>query len=208
MEIILISTITEIKKSTKSIGAYEEPIISRLCNHFESLGFRAFPHVRLNVAWGSSLSDIDTLLIQDNIVVAIEVKSSHDKLAKAQRQLESLSDYVDYSYVATDKLPRNWKSRKTGLLFVSQDGVNIVRRATQLTNKPKLDSFTSLPKKCLLRFSVEERHERLLKHDIARKIRQRYQNGPIKECLKEIALCQNCSDTTCPIMHMTHPVSF
>lgn len=207
MEVTLITTTTEIKKSTKSIGAYEEPIIKRLCNHFESLGFRAFPHVRLNIAWGISLSDIDTLLIKDRIVVAIEVKSSHDKLSKAQHQLETVSDYVDYSYVATDRLPRNWASRRTGLLFVGQDGVKIVRRATQLMNKPRLSSISALPKKCLLQFSGEQHEEKLVKHEIARKIHREYGNGPIKECLKEIALCQNCSDVECPILHLTPTVS-
>lgn len=207
MEIKLFSNTMEIKKSTKSIGEYEEPIISRLCSHFESLGFKAFPHVRLNIAWGPSLSDVDTLLIQDNIVVAIEVKSSHDKLSRAQHQLESLSDYVDYSYVATDKLPRVWNSRKTGLLFVSQDEVSIVKRATQLMDKPKLDSFTALPKKCLLRFSGEKRQEKLVKHEIAHKIHHLYRNESIRDCLKEIAFCQNCTDTACPIVSLTHAVT-
>jgi len=189
----------DIKKSTKFIGKYEAPLISRLCKHFESLGFKAFPHVRLNIAWSSSLSDVDTLLIQDNLVTVVEVKSHRDKLARAEKQLEAISDYVDYSYVATDRLPRYWKSSRLGLLFI-EDDVRVVKRASKIIGEPKLDSLIALPKKCLLQFLGQPHQERLLKYEIALRIRNLFDDESIRQCLKEIVLCQGCNHMECPIL--------
>jgi hypothetical protein len=194
-----------IKKSTKSIGKYEAPLISRLCEHFESLGFKAFPHVRLNIAWGSCLSDIDILLIRDSLVTVIEVKSYRDKLARAEKQLEAISDYVDYSYVATDRLPRHWKSSRSGLLLIKDD-VRVVKRASKIVGEPKLDSLIALPKKCLLRFLGQPHQERLLKYEIALRIRNLFDDESIRQCLKEIVLCQGCSHNECPILGLVSSI--
>jgi hypothetical protein len=199
----LILSPNSVKKSTKCVGPYERPLINKLCTHFEGLGFQAFPHVRLNVAWGPCISDIDALLIYDNLVIVVEVKSCHDKFSRAELQLEAISDYVDYLYVATDKLPKHWSSHKTGLLLIKHDVIDIVKHAPQLSSKPKLDSLMALPKKCLAKFLNQHYQKKALKYELAQEILKHFGNEMLKGCLKEIVFCTECIEESCPILSWT-----
>ena len=81
-----------IHKSTKHVGKYEEIIIQSLVTYFQLNGYEALPHSSLNIAWGSILSDIDILLVKENQLVCVEVKSHRDKLSKAPKQIDRIKD--------------------------------------------------------------------------------------------------------------------
>jgi hypothetical protein len=193
----LINGAIEVRKSCKAIGKYEAPLIATLCNHFVSSGFSAFPHVRLNVAWSAALSDIDTLLIRDQTVIAIEVKSRQDNFSRAEFQLERLRDFVDYSYVATEIMPRNFSSKHHGLLLFDDGSIKVVKRAPTLQCKPRIESLMALPKKCLFGFLSLSCPDRLTKHELTMGIVSTIDEDTIKRRIKEIVLCPGCANKKC-----------
>jgi len=195
------------KKSTKCIGKYEAPLINRICQHFDSLGFKTFPHVRFNIAWGSSLSDIDVIAMRNNVVTAVEIKSRKDKISRATSQLNAMLDYVDYTYLATDRPLRNWQHSKSGVLLVEQNEIRVVRRASKITNEPRLESLFALPKKCLLRLLGVTQDSKLLKYDIAERILAVFDDETLRQCMKEIVLCQDCNENECPIINLVSEFS-
>lgn len=79
-----------ILKSSKRIGKYEAPIIKKLEPFFQNQGFQVVPHARFNISWGNIISDIDLLLIKENKVGIVEVKSSHDNLKRAKNKFQTL----------------------------------------------------------------------------------------------------------------------
>lgn len=192
--------VQNIHRSTKHIGKYEEKIIQDLSKHFQLDGYEVVPHSSLNIAWGSVLSDIDLLLIKDQLLTYIEVKSSRDNLARAKQQVANVSDYVDYAYVATDKQIKTWEMPKVGLIHVNNENVIIVKRAKKLSNKIGSYSIMTLKKKCLARFfGIDNRFIMLVdKYELAQNV---YIN---KKCtrpiLKEIVTCGELCATNCPII--------
>jgi len=190
----------ELKRSAKAIGKYEAPLINRICSYFASDGFRVFPHIRLNVAWSASLSDVDALLIKNETIVAIEVKSSQDKFSRAHYQLKAIADYVDYAYVATDRLPRNLFEGSIGLLQIAGDTVKIIKLAEPLEGKPTVQSLMALPRKCLLNVLDIYGQKGLLKYELAHMMRDSFDDGFLRLCAKEVAFCQECTLTRCPAM--------
>lgn len=193
------SNAVTLKKSCKAMGKYEAPLISNLCNHFVSSGFSAFPHVRLNVAWSSALSDIDALLIRDQTVVAIEVKSRQDNFSRAGYQLERLRDFVDYSYIAAEKIPHNFSDERFGLLLLNKGDIRIVKKAPALKYKPRIESLMALPRKCLVSFLGPSCPSRLTKHELATGIASAIDDDTIKKRMKAIVLCSGCVGKTCKI---------
>lgn len=139
-------------KSTKRVGKYEERIIRVLTAHFVARGYEVVPHSSLNFAWGCILSDVDLLLIKNNLITYIEVKSHRDNFARVQRQIERSLDYFDYVYVATDRKIKNWASHQTGLIQIDNDRVTLIQRAKKLRTKPRYRSIVTLKKKCIARF--------------------------------------------------------
>jgi len=190
-----------INGSTKRIGKYEAKIIRSLTEYFRKKGYEVIPHARLNIAWGSILSDVDLLLLEESALTYVEVKSRRDKLPKALKQIDRVKDYVDYAYVATNKLVNDWDIPKVGLIFVQGDAVTFVRKSTRFTNRPRFSSIASLRKECLARFVRNGRTCRtyIYKYDLARYVYEFKKDECTRECLKEIVTCGNTCDTNCPI---------
>ena len=140
-----------ILKSSKRIGKYEATIIEKLEPFFQNQGFQVVPHARLNISWGNIISDIDLLLIKENKVGIVEVKSSHDNLKRAKKQISNIKDYVDFAYIATDFKPRKLPTQIAGWIFV-KDEVTIMKYPQTISNEPSHYSVDSLPKKCLERY--------------------------------------------------------
>ncbi len=109
-----------ILKSTKRIGKYETIIINNLQKYFSKLGYHAIPHARFDIAWGSILSDLDLLLVKDDQLILVEVKSSKDNLARARKQIEATEDFVDRVYIATDYEPKNGLLEKLDELLLKK----------------------------------------------------------------------------------------
>ena len=103
-----------IASSTKRMGKYEKNLIDKLTVYFNENGYNVFPHSSLNIAWGSILSDIDLLLIKNNYLIYVEVKSKRDKILKGMEQIGRKKDYIDYAYIATNKNINNWTDTKIG----------------------------------------------------------------------------------------------
>lgn len=188
-----------VAKSAKHLGAFEAKIIDTLTEHFQKSGYEVIPHSSLNIAWGRVLSDIDLLLIKDQLLTYIEVKSSRDNLARAHKQIDRIKDYIDYAYVATDKHVKKWNYRTVGLVFVKDKEVKVVRKAMRFQSKPRFYSVASLKKKCLVRFFGTGNPYLLYenKYDMAEKVYTE------KECnrllLKEIVTCGELCSSKCPI---------
>ena len=187
-----------ILKSSKKEGRHESVIIRKLITFFENLGYQAIPHARFNISWGNILSDIDLLLIKDDEVIAVEVKSSKDNLRRARKQIDNMRDYVDYAYVATDYVPRKFHIRNAGLIYVNGHVV-ILKRSKLLNDVPRLYSLDSLPKKCLCRWAKtqNQRYSQKSKLDLAGQIMNN--SCQLKPKIKEIVTCGLDCDHGCPI---------
>lgn len=193
--------VANIAKSKKRLGKYEKTIINRLTEYFLCKGYEVVPHSRLNVAWGSILSDVDLLLLKDNLLTCVEVKSCRDKIGRAPEQIERIKDFVDYAYVATEREVPNWNIPKVGLILIQDDCINVVRVAEKFQNKPKFLSLLTLKKKCLgMFFSVDINSLRQIdKYDLAQNVYTLKAAKCSRDYLREIATCgENCS-VFCPM---------
>jgi hypothetical protein len=193
-------TAEKVSKSTKRIGRYEHEIIKKLEAHFIQQGYDVVPHASFNIAWGSIISDIDLLLIKDNLLTLIEVKSSHDNLRRAKKQVRNILDFVDFVYVATDYHPRKWYMKDIGFIVVKEK-IDMRREAKQITRTPSNSSIGSLKKICLSRmmgFSSELQTKKLSKMDLVYQIQSIRTNG-LKNELKEIITCGSTCKSSCPI---------
>jgi hypothetical protein len=191
--------------STKRIGKYEEIIINILANHFKSKGYDVFPHSSLNIAWGSTLSDIDLLLVKDNLLTYIEVKSSRDNISRARKQIDRVIDYVDYAYVATDKNVKKWEMGSAGLILIRNEKVILAKRGKKFHSKPRFYSVVTLRKKCLSRFfGMDKRCITMAKtYELAQRVYKKDKCS--REILKEIVTCGELCLTCCPISQREVP---
>ena len=178
-------------KSTKKAGKYEDAIIDQLQPYFARLGYDAVPHARFDIAWGSILSDVDLLLIKDDQLILIEVKSSRDNLSRAKNQIREIEDFVDLIYLATDYYPRKWPSGKAGRIVVKEGQVNILKEAKPLDRLPKLETLLSLRRESLSKLLGKSMHEtkKLTKFQLAILAREINQQD-LKNQLKELVTCQ------------------
>ena len=180
-----------ILKSKKRMGKYEKIIIQDLNNHFLKLGYDVVPHARFDIAWGSIVSDIDLLLIKNNKLIMIEVKSSKDTLSRAKKQINAVEDFIDEAYVATNYLPRKWPSEKAGRITVTSKGVKVIKKAKKLERQPKLHTLLSLRRESLLRLSSDTMiiPKNMKKYEIASQILKDNSEN-LKSKLQEIVTCQ------------------
>ena len=194
-----------ILKSSKHEGRHESVIIKKLVVFFEDLGYQTIPHARFNIAWGNILSDVDLLLLKNDEIAAVEVKSSKDNLKRARKQIEHIKDYVDYAYVATDYIPRKFSLRNTGLIYVN-GSVVILKSPKLLSDSPRLYSLDSLPKKCLCRWAKTKNqiYSNKSKSYLANQILN--SSDGLKSKVKEIVTCGLNCDHGCPIWRFEESV--
>jgi hypothetical protein len=179
-----------ILKSTKKVGKYELGIIKNLQKYFSNLGYHAIPHARFDVAWGSILSDLDLLLIKDDQLILVEVKSSKDNLSRARKQIDAIEDFVDKVYIATDYEPKKWPSRKAGRIIVQENSIQIIKEPKIFNREPKLKTLLVLRKSSLSSLLMNlESGNNLTKYQIARKIQQSHTQN-LKNEIKQIITCQ------------------
>jgi hypothetical protein len=190
-----------ISSSTKHAGIYETGIINRLAGHFRDTGYDVIPHAQLNIAWGSILSEVDLLLVKRNALTYVEVKSRRDKFSKALRQIQRMKDYVDYAYVATDRVVNMRDLPNVGLIFVRSDQVTFLKEPKRFCSVPRFSSVVSLKKKCLLRLlgNGDTCPGNLGKYELAQYVLTTRRTECTRECIKEIVTCGETCDTTCPI---------
>ena len=188
-----------IAKSTKRMGRYEEKIIESLKKHFLLKGYEVIPHSSLNIAWGSIISDIDVLLLKNQTLTCIEVKSSRDNLARAKQQIDRLMDYVDYAFVATDKQIKSLDVPNVGLLHVEGESITVLKRAKKFSSEPRFYSMVALKKKCIAKFfGTKDSHIMIVnKYELAQAVY--FKRNCSRECLKEIVTCAGICNVKCPI---------
>jgi len=190
-----------ILKSSKRSGKYENIIISKLKSHFENIGYDAVPHARFNIAWGNIISDVDLLLLKNNKLTMIEVKSSRDKLQKAKNQINNVRDFVDFVYLATDYRPKKWSQKNTGMLLVN-GSVDVIKEPKPLIQPPRHESIDALQKKCLKRLAQIKGHknsDNLRKYELVNLIKNNNTDPLSKDEIKEVVTCGLKCDTDCPI---------
>ena len=149
------------------------------------------------------MSDVDLLVTKDQIVIAIEVKSSHDNLDRARLQLSKLSNYVDYVFLATDYEVDDWNEPAIGLLLVRRDRVLLARKGVKLSSRPSFQSLFALQHKCLSRMLGAERPTYLNKYDTAKRVDLLGDDDILRECVKEIVTCGGQCSSNCPIWNFT-----
>jgi Holliday junction resolvase-like predicted endonuclease len=187
-------------KSTKHVGKYEEKIIQTLAAYFQLEGYEVVPHSSLNIAWGSVISDVDLLLIKNQLLTFVEVKSSKDKIARAKKQIDRVKDYVDYAYVATEKNVEDWALVKVGLIRVRDRTVTLLKNPSKFSKKPRFYSVATLKKKCLARlFGIDNRHIlSVSKYELAKHVYTK--RKCTRSILREIVTCGELCATNCPIV--------
>jgi len=183
---------TNILTSTKQEGRYEKLIIHKLKIFFENQNFHVIPHARFNVAWGSILSDLDLLLIKDNMLTLVEVKSSKDNIERIKKQFQSIQDYVDYYYVATDFQPKKIPLQDAGWILVNEN-IEIKNNAKKLERSPTMGSILSLKKQSLhsLLGMSELEAKQFSKYELAIKITKKSNQSNLKDNLKAIVTCNS-----------------
>ena len=178
--------------STKREGKYEKPIIHKLKIFFENQNYHVIPHARFNIAWGSMLSDLDLLLIKGNVLTLVEVKSSKDNIERVKKQFQTIQDYVDYYYVATDFSPKHIPVHDAGWILVD-DSVKIKNNAKKLERSPTLDSILSLKKQSLhsLLGLSESEAKQFSKYELACQVSKQSTHTHLKNTLQAIVTCNS-----------------
>jgi hypothetical protein len=194
-------TVKNISKSTKHVGKYEKELIQTLADYFRIKGYEVIPHSSLNIAWGSVISDVDLLLIKNQLLTYIEVKSTRDKIGRAKQQIERIKDYVDYAYVATNKYAINFEMNKVGLIKIREDKIEFIKKAKRFSNKPSFYSVATLKKKCLFRFLGTDAHylSCISKYELAQSVYAKGDSANMRKALKEIVTCGDLCASSCPL---------
>ena len=163
---------SNILNSTKKIGKNEGELITRLTRYFQKQDYFVAPHSRFNIAWGSTISDLDLLLIKDNVISYIEVKSKNDKIKKAVIQIDRVSDIIDFGWIATEKKSIKVDSPHIGIIKINNNDVEIVKYPIKFKSRPSLETLFSLKKSCLLKLlNKEEKNKKFIfKYDVAKYI--------------------------------------
>jgi hypothetical protein len=161
-------------------------------------------HVRLNVAWSSVVSDVDVLATNGLDLIAVEVKSSRDNLARASKQLHALDSYVDYVYLAMEGTKETTIDKKIGILLVQGNYVVCPRPATRLTGRPDIVAMARLQRICLSRISPE-RQWFGSKLSLAETARGALDEEGLRRCVGEVVTCMRQCDTSCPIWKFQAP---
>lgn len=183
---------TKVLKSRKRLGRHETPIIETLADYFKKLGYNVLPHSRFDIAWGSILSDIDLLLIKDDSLTLVEVKSSKDNLLRAKKQFKEIRDYVDYVYIATDYYPRKWPlDIDVGRIVVKNETIDFLQMAKKIERAPSIQSIMSLKKEDLTIMLGLQKHQtnNTLKYVMAIQLQREKDSSILKNMLKVAVTC-------------------
>ncbi len=187
------------------LGKFEEPLIKTVAQYFRRRGYRVVSHTTLNLAYRNVLSDVDLLVIKDDVVAAIEVKSSRDSLRRGSFQASKLSNYVDYVFIATDQKIRDWDNSVAGLLLVNEDEVVLAKQGPRFSTRPSFQSLFALQHKCLSRMlGAGSTANYLNKYETARRVDSLGDDDVLKECVKEIVTCSGQCASDCPIWDFTN----
>lgn len=183
---------TKILKSRKRLGKHEKQIIETLSDYFEKIGYKVLPHSRFDIAWGSILSDIDLLLIKNDTLTLVEVKSSKDNLSRVKKQFEEIRDYVDYVYIATDYYPKKWPLDNTGRIVIKDGIIDFLKKPEKIEQIPTVNSIMSLKKSDLTTMLGLQKHQtnKIPKYAMATQLREEKSGDDLKIMLK-IAVTSN-----------------
>lgn len=181
-----------ILRSSKVPGRFESRIIGTLGDHFRSCGYHVIPHARFDIAWGAILSDLDLLLVREDQLTVIEVKSSRDHLARAAAQIDRCLDFADAAYIATDYYPRVWPACPAGRIVVDNNTVDVLQEPGRPDGHPDariLRALDSLRKSSLVRLLPGYPRSHIV-YDMARAVYASY-DGDLKHAIKCIVTCQD-----------------
>lgn len=190
--------------SVKKIGKYERKLFRVLTSYFESRGFEVSPHIQLNIAWGSIISDVDLVATRDDTFIAIEVKSRRDKFKHAFQQIYRICDFFDRVYIASDKskrfLEKNWQDKTVGLLRLEGELVTERKDGELLLDDPKHSTLLMLRKICLSRLAqIINGNSRGNKSEIAQDVLRAMDGKHLKSIVRSIVVCNRTCEESCPI---------
>jgi hypothetical protein len=174
-----------------------------LASYFENRGFKAYSHVRLNVSWGNIISDVDLVIMDENKMLGVEVKSRKDQFRNAFQQTGKLCDFFDGVYIASDKpervIERNWQDKRIGLLLI-ENGKITEKECKPLLTKPRHSALVMLRKICLLRLAKAiDNNIGGNKNKLAFDILVATKSEPLRLVLKSIVTCERKCESACPI---------
>jgi len=187
-----------VHRSPKNLGDYEEPLMIKISEHFQELGFQTHPHSSLNFAWHGIVSDVDVLMVKDSLLYGVEIKSKKDDVKRAKKQIERLFHYVDYCYLAVEKMPKRLVEN-AGLIIVDDWGVKIIKDAPLVDGFDKR-TFRTLKRICFTKIFNTTRYGS--KHDVVDYIWAIYSSDNLKSIFRKILLCSEKECSICPLRSM------
>jgi hypothetical protein len=181
----------------------KKQLIESIECYLESMGFKVFSHVQLNLSWGNIISDIDLIAIGESVIIGVEVKSSRDTLKNAKRQIDRMTDLFDGVYVASDKPEflsiEKFAENRVGLLLVGNNDITIKKNCDILTHRPRKLTLMRLRKDCLKRMAhIVGGSTNGNKTHLVSIIMPQIENEHLRLILKQVIICdRNCDN--CPI---------
>jgi zona occludens toxin (predicted ATPase) len=183
-------SLSSLNSSPKKNGKFEEVIIDRIFKHYLNKGYNIKKHASFNIAWGSVVSEIDLILIDDEKVTIFEVKSKQDKLKKAHKQIEKFRKYADYIYVASDTLiDTNSFDESIGIMYVGKN-VDVLRDPIKISYNITAYDLKKLKKVCLGKM-VEAFYDKknITKNQMVLLIKEKYNQETINKLFRKVAFC-------------------
>lgn len=188
-------SLSSLEKSPKHNGVYEDRIIDRLGKYFKEKNYCVKKHISFNIAWGKVLSEIDLILLKDNEITIIEVKSKKDDINKSYDQIQRFKKYADYIYVASEViLKKSEFCDFVGLIYVNKN-IIFIRHPLRINNVIKKRNLEKLKKKCLRKLLNHHNklYSGLTKKELVDLIFQSYKKNVIYDKFKQIIFCnRNC----------------
>jgi len=184
-----------VHSSPKNLGNYEEPLMIKISEYFQELGFETHPHSSLNFAWHGMVSDVDVLMVKDSLLYGVEIKSKKDNVKRANKQIERLSHYVDYCYLAVEKMPKRL-IENAGLIIVDNWGVKIIKEAPLVDGFDKR-TFRTLKRICFTKIFNTTRYGS--KHKVVDYLWNIYSTKKLKSLFRRVLLCSEKDCSKCPL---------
>ena len=146
--------------------------------------------------------DVDLVIIGENTVFGVEVKSRKDQFRNAFKQTGKLCDFFDGVYIASKPehiVERNWQDKRIGLLLI-ENGKITEKKCKPLLTKPRHSALVMLRKICLLRLAKAiDNNIGGNKNKLAFDILVASRSESLRLVLKSIVTCERKCETACPI---------
>ena len=178
-----------ILKSRKKREKFKKPIIDTLTDYFAGLGYHIVPYARFDIPLGDVLSNVDMLLVRNDELVSVKIKSCKDKTPITAQKFYMVRDFVDSAYIATDYTPKIWPENTDGRIIIQDGTVNIVRESDKFEWMPRSNLLMFLKIDSLMSLLPDMKTDGLSNYELAEIVRRTYTQD-LRLAVKRIVTCQ------------------